>query len=84
MIKEKPPLFFICAVDAVITMIAQHAGLGQAGPFSLALRLENALVSYAQYVRQAFWPANLAVLYIHPFKIPRVAGVSSTAIPGYD
>ncbi len=83
LLREKLPLFFICAVDAVITMIAQHAGLGQAGPFSLALRLENALVSYAQYVRQAFWPANLAVLYLHPFKSQGWQALAALAIPGY-
>jgi Flp pilus assembly protein TadD len=33
---------------------------------SLALRLSNALVSYAKYVLRAFWPNDLAVFYPFP------------------
>jgi len=68
LVKEKIPLFAICAVDALITMVAQHAGSGPAGPYTLPIRLENALVSYARYVGQLFWPAHLAILYLHPLK----------------
>jgi Flp pilus assembly protein TadD len=41
--------------------------------FPIALRLSNALVSYAKYLLLAFWPSDLAVFY--PF--PKVA------IPGW-
>jgi tetratricopeptide (TPR) repeat protein len=68
LVKEKAPLFAICAVDALITMVAQHAGSGAIGPYTLPIRLENALVSYARYVGQLFWPAHLAILYLHPLK----------------
>jgi hypothetical protein len=53
-------------VDAVITLIAQPAASGSAGPYTLLLRLDNALTAYVQYVGQAFWPAHLAILYLHP------------------
>jgi hypothetical protein len=33
---------------------------------SLALRLSNALVSYAKYLLVAFWPNDLAVFYPFP------------------
>jgi len=61
---EKIPLFAIAAVDAVLTMIAQHA----AGPqrFSVAIRLGNAVLSYARYIGMAFWPPHLALMYLHP------------------
>ena len=68
LLKEKIPLFFICVVDAAITMIAQHAGSGAVGPYTLPVRFGNALVSYARYVRLAFWPTDLAILYLHPLK----------------
>src|SRR5438132_11970804 len=29
-------------------------------------RINNAIVTYAIYVRQMFWPVNLAVFYPHP------------------
>ena len=62
---EKLPLFVLVAASAVITSIAQSHG-GAVRTFeeaSLALRLSNALVSYAKYVLRAFWPNDLAVFY---------------------
>jgi protein O-mannosyl-transferase len=59
LIEEKIPLFVIAAVDAVLTMMAQHVGGGQKWPYTLPIRLENAIVAYAQYVGKAVWPAHL-------------------------
>ncbi len=67
LVREKFPLFFICLVDAGVTMIAQHVA-GEQQPYTLWLRIENALVSYTRYLRKAFWPANLALYYPHPGK----------------
>ncbi len=67
LVKEKIPLFFICIVDAGVTMIAQHVA-GEKQPFTLWVRIENALVSYTRYIRKAFWPTNLALYYPHPGK----------------
>jgi len=66
LVKEKIPLFFICIVDAILTMVAQHAGTGSAGVYTFFIRLENAAVSYAKYVGKALWPSNLALMYLHP------------------
>jgi tetratricopeptide (TPR) repeat protein len=65
LIKEKFPLFFICIVDAGVTLMAQHV-TGGAQPFTLWIRIENALVSYTRYIRKAFWPSDLALYYPHP------------------
>ena len=65
LIKEKFPLFFICIVDAGVTLIAQHV-TGGAQPYTLWIRIENALVSYTRYIRKAFWPSNLGLYYPHP------------------
>ena len=67
LVKEKIPLFVICIVDAGVTMIAQHVA-GEKQPFTLWVRIENALVSYTRYIRKAFWPTNLALYYPHPGK----------------
>ena len=63
--SKRLPLFVLVAASAVITSIAQSHG-GAVRTFeeaSLALRLSNALVSYAKYVLRAFWPNDLAVFY---------------------
>jgi len=71
LVKEKLPLFFICLVDAAITLIAQHAASGPAGPYTLPVRFGNALVSYARYLWLAVWPTKLAILYLHPLNTLR-------------
>jgi Flp pilus assembly protein TadD len=68
LIIEKIPLFALVAASAVVTSIAQSHG-GAVRTFeeaSLALRLSNALVSYAKYLLLAFWPNDLAVFYPFP------------------
>jgi tetratricopeptide (TPR) repeat protein len=68
LIIEKIPLFALVAASAVVTSVAQSHG-GAVRTFeeaSLALRLSNALVSYAKYLLLAFWPNDLAVFYPFP------------------
>ena len=60
LVKEKVPLFAIAAVDALLTMVAQRVVGAETWPYTFAVRLENSVVAYAQYVREAFWPTNLA------------------------
>ncbi len=68
LLREKLPLFALVAVSAVVTSVAQsHAGaVRTVTEFPLALRLSNALVSYAKYLLLAFWPHDLAVFYPFP------------------
>lgn len=68
LIAEKIPLFAIAAASAAMTMKAQGAGRAvmSLGVIPLSLRLSNAIVSYAKYVKKAFWPAGLAPMYPHP------------------
>ncbi len=66
LVREKIPLFILCLIDAYITMKAQRVGRPKYWPFSFPVRVENAIVSYAQYVRKAFWPSDLAPMYLHP------------------
>jgi protein O-mannosyl-transferase len=77
LVGEKLPLFILVAASAIMTLIAQSRG-GAVRTLvhdPLAVRLSNALVSYAKYFLLAFWPGNLAVYY--PF-----AGVPAWQILG--
>ena len=69
LVKEKIPLFVICAASAVVTVFAQKSGGAIASlklyPFSV--RLTNAIVAYVRYIGKAGWPTRLAPLYPHPW-----------------
>jgi hypothetical protein len=65
---EKLPLLLLAVASSVITFIAQRNG-GTVSSFdqqTLLANVANAFVSYLVYLRQLFWPTNLAVFY--PFK----------------
>ncbi|HYK23976.1 MAG TPA: hypothetical protein VEU75_04865, partial [Candidatus Acidoferrum sp.] len=65
LVVEKIPLFALVAASVIITFLAQSHG-GAVRTFAeapVALRLSNALVSYAKYLLLTFWPHNLAVYY---------------------
>src|SRR5437773_7731979 len=68
LLREKLPLFALVAASAVITSVAQSHGGGVRTftEFPIALRLSNALVSYAKYLLLTFWPNDLAVYYPFP------------------
>ncbi len=68
LLLEKVPLFAIVLAASVLTFIAQRSAgaVHTLGEFSLKVRLENALVSYAKYLRMLVWPRHLAPLYPHP------------------
>jgi tetratricopeptide (TPR) repeat protein len=67
LVLEKIPFALFAATSAVATVLAQHGQIDTFG-FSLPLRFENAIVSYAIYLRQLIWPVDLAVLYPYPEK----------------
>lgn len=63
LVKEKIPLFVIYVLDAVLTMAGSAKSPQQ---YTFAIRLGNAILSYARYVGKAFYPAHLALMYLHP------------------
>lgn len=69
LVKEKLPLFAMCAASAVVTVIAQKKGGAvvslETYPFSI--RLTNAIVAYVRYIGKCFWPTNLIPIYPHPW-----------------
>ncbi len=62
LVTEKIPFALLATGSAIATMLAQHGGI-DVMRFPLGLRLENAIVTYVTYLRQFFWPIDLAVLY---------------------
>ncbi len=66
LVKEKIPLFALSAASAVITMRAQRLGGGINPDIPLLTRLANAIISYARYLGQLFWPTRLAPIYPYP------------------
>lgn len=68
LIREKTPMFVLAALSAAITMIAQRSAnaVHSLAEVSVISRIENCIVSYAQYLGSMFWPAKLAPLYPRP------------------
>jgi len=66
LVREKIPLFVLAAAAAVTTMLAQTVTMPTLEQLPLLPRLKNAAVSLVIYLRQTFWPADLAVFYPHP------------------
>jgi protein O-mannosyl-transferase len=66
LILEKVPLIILSLGSCAATLIAQRVAIGTAENLPLAWRINNALVSYVNYLRQMFWPVDLVPFYIHP------------------
>ena len=75
LILEKLPLLGLGLASCVVTLFAQRDSMAPVAKISLPLRLGNAVVAYVDYLREMFWPADLAVLY--PWEEARL-GVSNT------
>jgi tetratricopeptide (TPR) repeat protein len=63
---EKTPLLVLSALSCLLTIWAQDQATGSLEQLPFTWRLNNALVTYIEYLRQTFWPARLAVFYPHP------------------
>ena len=71
-LRWKVPLLALSAASAVATFLIQRSSgaVREVGQFPLALRVENAVVSYAIYIVKMFWPVKLAVFYPYPHDLP--------------
>ena len=66
LVAEKIPFIALSAVSGVITFLAQRHAIGWTEQLPMLARINNAIVAYVIYIRQMFWPVNLAVFYPHP------------------
>jgi tetratricopeptide (TPR) repeat protein len=71
-VAEKLPLFALAAASAAVTYAVQSSGHSVASQISVppGIRLANAIVAYAQYLRMTVAPYGLAVFYPHPASYP--------------
>ena len=80
LLLEKLPFVLAALLTSLITLRAanRHGWLSSAAQTSIPDRLANVTLSYARYVWQAFWPADLAVYYPFPatFSVGSVAGAA--------
>jgi len=68
LIFEKIPLLVLAVGLSVVTFLTQKSGGAVASLKTVALteRINNALVSYLEYLGKMLWPEKLAVFYSHP------------------
>lgn len=68
LVLEKVPLFAAVLGAGLLTLIAAHTddALPSLEKLSLGVRLANAPLSYALYLKKMVWPMDLAVFYPHP------------------
>ncbi len=79
---EKAGLLAIAALFGTLVLVAQSAG-GAMTPlerYPLGVRVGNALVAYATYLRRLFLPTDLAVFYPHPGGLLSTAAVTGAAV----
>lgn len=79
LIRQKIPLFVLSLGSAVVTFLVQSS-TGAVLEIPLALRLGNAVVAYAQYLRMAIWPSGLAAFYPHPRQIDPIELAVAAAV----
>jgi tetratricopeptide (TPR) repeat protein len=77
LLLEKLPLLGLVIASCIVTLFAQRESMAPVSRITLPLRLGNAAVAYTDYIRQMFWPADLAVLY--PWEEVRL-GLASIAL----
>ena len=81
LLVEKIPLGLLSIASVVATLIAQsqEGGLVRFEVLPFSWRITNALTAYLIYIWQMIWPANLALAYHHPGKLPiwQVAGAAA-------
>jgi tetratricopeptide (TPR) repeat protein len=68
LLLEKVPFFILTAASCVVTYYAQQSGgaVQTISRLPLALRIENAIISYVAYIGKMFWPTRLAIFYPYP------------------
>ena len=76
---EKLPLIALSAAASVVTFFVQGS-TGAIKSIPLAMRIENAAISYVTYIGQLFWPTRLAFFYPYPQSIPAWQAAAAFAV----
>lgn len=82
LLVEKLPLFAIVAASSVVTFLAQRHGgaVKSLATFPISARVQNAIVSYVDYLVQTFWPVRMSVFYPFPNTLPASRVALSAAV----
>jgi Tfp pilus assembly protein PilF len=84
LVLEKIPLGVLSIASAVVTLVVQNGGIGLVPleVLPLSWRFTNALSACLVYIWQMIWPADLALGYSHPGRLPiwEVAGSAALLI----
>jgi protein O-mannosyl-transferase len=67
-ILEKLPLLGLAAASCVATLVAQQTAMQPLANISLPFRAGNAAIACVIYIRQMFWPSDLAAFYPLAFR----------------
>ena len=89
-LAEKIPLLVMAAAASLVTVLAQDSGgaLSHAEAGSTLVNIGNGLLSYVKYIRNMFWPVDLAFFYpleataVTPLKVAGAAALLA-AISGF-
>jgi len=65
LVLEKAPFLILTILACAATVWAQQGAIQPLDNLSFEARLENSVVSYARYLGKIFWPAGLAIPYLH-------------------
>lgn len=80
LVLEKIPLLALSVTSSLITMKTQSVAMPDADALPLATRVGNAILAYGMYVRNAFWPVDLAPVYYHAGKQADSTGIMLSAV----
>ncbi|MBN1363899.1 MAG: tetratricopeptide repeat protein [Syntrophaceae bacterium] len=69
LLREKVPFFILCIASGIITIWAQYES-NMPHYLTFPLRVINAIVSYASYLKKTFWAFDLAVYYPFVYSFP--------------
>lgn len=80
LLLEKVPFFALSLGSSIVTFVVQRKGGAVSTAISFLARLQNAVVAYARYLADLFYPHDLAVLYPHPGSWPWANILISAAV----
>jgi tetratricopeptide (TPR) repeat protein len=82
LLLEKLPFLALAAASSLLTLRGHESlgALASAEELPIDLRLANAAVACALYLRKLVWPMDLSVFYLHPGQWPAGAVVGSALL----
>jgi len=82
LVLEKAPLLVMTLASCAVTFIAQlPKAVAPLERFGVGVRVANAIVAYATYLKKMVWPTDLSAFYSHPGKtLPTEVLIGSAAL----